>query len=182
MKTLIALALMTLCGVGRVHAEIKAFSKIPSEQRLSLSKRLDAYVHAQQSRDWEKLYDFVSDIGRGGVSRQVFIKAMQQGHGRTFANEPDLLEFRPKLAEANDHAYDVYGCAKAEREGENYDGVAVIHAVREHDDWLFTGWTFTVPNEPCKALSDSSWQPMSRIVWKLPMEELRNLSEDTKNH
>lgn len=177
MKTVTSLALGLLLVVTVTQATINRFSKIPSEQRVALSKQLEAYVSANQTRDWSKLYLLVSDTGRGGVSKEIFVKAMEVGHGRSFANEPDLLQFDPELAEAdNDVEYDVYGCAKAQREGETYRGVAVVHAVFEHGGWFFTGWSFTeFPNEPCRALSDPSWKPFSRIPWKLPMEELRSL-------
>jgi hypothetical protein len=163
--------------VAVAQATIDPFSKIPNEERAALSKQIEAYVSANQTRDWGKVYALVSDTGRGGVSKELFVKAMEVGHGKSFANEPDLLQFDPKLAEADkDAEYDVYGCAKAQREGETYRGVAVVHAVFEHGGWFFTGWSFTMfPNEPCKALSNPSWEPFSRIPWKSPMEELRSL-------
>jgi len=50
-----------------------------------------------------------------------------------------------------------------------------VHAVYEHNDWFFTGWTFTeFPNEPCKAFADPKWQPSNRIKWNRSMEEIAN--------
>ena len=66
------------------------------------------------------------------------------------------------------------GCAKAQREGRMYNGIAVAHAVFEHAGWFFTGWSFTeFPNEPCNVLSDPKWKPENPIGWDQPMEELR---------
>jgi hypothetical protein len=176
MKIITSLALGLPLMLGVAQATIEPFSKIPGEQRTALSKQLETYVSANRTRDWSRLYGLVSDTGRGGVSKETFVKAMEVGHGKSFANEPDLLLLDPLLAEAGkNNDYDVYGCAQAQREGEAYHGVAVVHAVFEHGGWFFTGWTFTIPNEPCEVLSDPSWQPLSRIPWKLPMEELRNL-------
>jgi hypothetical protein len=60
------------------------------------------------------------------------------------------------------------------REGQTFNGVALIHAVFEHNDWFFSGWRFTeFPNEPCKALSDPSWEAPAPMEWDQPMEELR---------
>jgi hypothetical protein len=151
------------------------FSNIPPEQREPLSKRLGAYVEANKGRKWDKLYDVVSDTGRGGANRQTFVAAMNSSHGSDFAQMPDLLEFRPDRAEKNDDGYDIYGCGIARREGMTFNGVAVMHTVFEHNDWFFTGWSFTgFPNELCNALSNPKWQPFSRLKWNKPMEEVAN--------
>lgn len=178
MKTVTSIALGFLLTLAVAQAAIEPFSKISGEQRDALSKQIEAYVNANRTRDWSKFYTLVSDTGRGGVSKETFVSAIEIGHGRSFANEPDLLQFAPKLAEADKNdEYDVYGCAKAQREGKTYHGVAVLHAVFEHGGWFFTGWSFTeFPNEPCKVLSNPSWEPSSRMPWEQPMEELRNLS------
>lgn len=151
------------------------FAKIPPEQREALKKRLDDYAKLQRNQDWSNLYDLVSDTGKGGVSREKFIAAMKRGHGRDFANEPDLLEFLPGRTESGlPDGFDIYGCAKAVREGESYRGIAIIHAVFEHNNWFFTGWTFTdVSEQRCKSLDDPSWQSPAPMKWTMPMEELR---------
>jgi hypothetical protein len=151
------------------------FSSIPSEQREILSRRLGAYVEANRERKWSKLYDVVSDTGRGGANREAFVAAMESAHGTDFAQMPDLLEFKPDRTENNNNGYDIYGCGKARREGVMFNGIAVMHAVFEHNDWFITGWTFTeFPNESCKALSDPNWQPFSRLKWNRPMDEIAN--------
>jgi len=150
-------------------------SAVPNDQRDALAKRLDGYVKAHNASEWSKLFDFISDAGRGDVDRQAFVAKMKAAQGKGFANSPDLLEFRPERgATADKSGYEIYGCGKAVREEQNFNGVALIHAVFEHDNWFFSGWTFTkFPNEPCKALSDPSWEAPAPMEWNQPMEELR---------
>lgn len=153
--------------------ETEPLSDIPAAQREALTKRLDAYVEAYRGRKWDRLYDLVSDTGKGGADRQTFIAAMKHEHGADFAQMPDLLEFKPDRTEKNDDGFDIYGCGKARREGMMFNGIAVAHTVFEHNAWVFTGWTFTeFPNEPCKAFTDSKWQPSNRVKWNRSMEEV----------
>jgi hypothetical protein len=156
---------------------IEPFSKMPIEQRDAITKRLNAYVEAYRDRKWGELYNLVSSMGRGSVTQKIFVAAMTSEHGTEFAQMPDLLEFRPELTEKDDKGeFDIYGCAKARREGMTFNGIAVTHAVLENEEWFFTGWSFTeFPNEPCKALSDPKWQPENRMTWDKPMEEVENL-------
>lgn len=154
------------------------FSNIPRERRESLSKRINGYVEAYRSRDWITLYEFVSEVGKGGVGRKMFVAAMQASHGKSFAQDPDLQKFRPDRTKSNEDGYDIYGCGKAVREGRSYNGIAVLHAVFEHNDWFFTGWSFTeFPNEPCKALSDPNWEPDGEMGWDRPMEEITDFKQ-----
>lgn len=150
---------------------------VAADQRHALKTRLDGYVKAHYGRDWSKLFDYISDAGRGGVDRQTFVAKMKAAHGRGFSNSPDLVNFRPeRSARTDDGDYEIYGCGKAVREGRSFNGVALVHAVFDHNDWFFSGWTFTeFPNEPCTALSDSdpSWEPPAPMEWNQPMEELR---------
>jgi len=154
------------------------FSNIPADRREALSKRITAYVEEYRARNWKKLYGFVSDVGKGGASQKVFVAAMQVSHGRNFAQDPDLQDFKPDRTKNNADGYDIYGCGKAQREGSTYKGIAVVHGVFEHNDWYFTGWSFTeFPNEPCKALSDPKWEPENEMGWNSPMEELTNFKQ-----
>jgi hypothetical protein len=168
-------ACLSTCAL--LAAVTEPFSVVPSEQREALSKRLGGYVEAYKGRKWEKLYGFVSDVGKGGATQQFFTAAMKSNHGTDFAQMPDLQEFKPGRTEKNENGFDIYGCGKAQREGMRFNGIAVVHAVYEHEDWFFTGWQFTdFPNEPCKTLSDPKWQPDSRL-WNSPMDEIANLKQ-----
>jgi hypothetical protein len=164
-----------VCAIIHAAGSQEWLAVVPSEQRDAFARRLDAYVKANRARDWDKLYDLVSVAGRGGVDHRTFIARMKAAHGTEFANSPDLLEFRPERTSSGDKAgYDVYGCAKAQREGREFNGIALSHAVFEHNGWFFSGWRFTeFPNEPCKALSDPGWEAPEAMNWNQPMEELR---------
>jgi hypothetical protein len=144
---------------------------------------LSEYVNAYHTRNWKALYDLVSDIGKNGVNQKTFIAAMKAKHGgKEYSAMPDLLAFTPNRSDENEGGLDIYGCGKAKREGENYTGVAVIHAVHERNTWSFSGWGFTeFPNEPCVRLSDPAWKPQGHMEWEQPIEELRNptASNDT---
>jgi hypothetical protein len=136
---------------------------------------MNGFVEAHKTRNWERLYAFVSDVGKGGASQKTFVVAMQSSHGKSFAQMPDLHEFKPDRANRNGDGYDIYGCGKAEREGEHYEGIVVVHAVFDRSDWYFTGWRFTAfPNEPCKMLSNANWKPQNEMSWNTPMDELPN--------
>jgi hypothetical protein len=169
--TILSLLVSSMSLAGGVS---EPFSNIPAEQRDALAKRLVAYVEVYRDRKWNKLYDLISDTGRGGADRKTFVAAMVAEHGKDFAQMPDLLEFKPDRAEKNDDGFDIYGCGKAQREGTMFNGIVVMHAVLEHDDWSFTGWTFTeFPNEPCKALADPKWQPGNLMKWRVRWRKSR---------
>jgi hypothetical protein len=165
------------CVVTFAAKQKGPFSQVPADQREALAKRLEAYVQDYRTRNWDKLYDLVSDTGKGQTTRQIFVARMNVAHGTEFANSPDLMEFRPERAEqVVPGEWDIYGCGEARREGRTYNGIAVAHAVFKHNDWFFTGWSFTeIPIEHCKALSHPKWQPANPIGWDQPMEELRGL-------
>jgi hypothetical protein len=153
---------------------------IPTEQRDALSKRLVGYVEAYKRGKWENLYGFVSDTGKGGTSQVVFVAHMKAAHGSVFAQMPDLQEFKAARSDKNESGFDIYGCGKAQREGFRFNGIVVVHAVFEHQDWYFTGWRFTdFPNTPCSELADPKWRPENRVVWNMPMEEIRNSKEQS---
>jgi hypothetical protein len=175
-KRLLPVVLGAGCVIALTATGKEWLARVPAEQRDMLATRLNAYVKAHRARDWSKLYDVVSDVGRGGVDRKTFVARMKAAHGADFANSPDLMEFRPdRTTSAGETEYDIYGCGKAQREGREFNGVALAHAVFEHNEWFFTGWTFTqFPNEPCKALSDPDWEEPGAMEWGRSMEELRS--------
>ena len=141
-----------------------------------LQQRLAAYVDAYKARNWGALYGLVSDTGRGDAKREYFIARMEAEHGKTYADDPDLLNFSPDRSLANESGYDLYGCGTARREGKGFHGIAVVHTIFEHGNWFFTGWRFTsFPNENCKHLSKIDWTADSVQGWDKPMIELRPL-------
>lgn len=175
MKKLLPLAVSAGLAIAAAATATEWLASVPAERRDALAARLDAYVKAHRARDWSKLYDLVSDAGRGQVERKTFVTRMKAAHSPDFANSPDLLEFRPERIRSRGNAeFDIYGCGRGRREGREFNGVALAHAVFEHDRWFFAGWTFTqFPNEPCKALSQPGWEEPGAMEWSRPMEELR---------
>jgi len=175
LRTAVAVTLLSVLIPSMSLAEggPEAFSNIPADEREALAKRLVTYVEVYRGRKWNKLYELISDTGKGSADRRTFVAAMTSEHGKDFAQMPDLLEFKPDRTEKNDDGFDIYGCGKAQREGMKFNGIVVMHAVFERGDWTFTGWTFTeFPNEPCKALTETRWQPGNRLKWNGPMEEV----------
>ncbi|HET9838120.1 MAG TPA: hypothetical protein VFR84_07790 [Candidatus Angelobacter sp.] len=163
-------AFASTAGRGR-----NPFSAVPSPQQSSLAASVAEYVKAYRTHDWEKLYDLVSDSARGGVARAGFVGKMRSAHGEQFSNFPDLMEFEADRTIArNEHEYDIFGCGAARREKMDFRGIAVVHAVFEHNAWHFSGWSFTeFPNEPCNLLKKPSWEPPDPMEWGGPMGELK---------
>jgi hypothetical protein len=175
MRTLSALiaAASLLPGIGAGSSK-GPFAPVPDKHRNALKRRLDEYVALNRERNWSKLYDLVSDTGRGGVNRHDFVAMVDADHDRFYANSHDLLKFQPNRTLPEADGYDIYGCGKARREQETDTGIVVIHAVFQRGNWYFTGWAFTQnPPEPCSRLSDPKWQAEEHIQWNQPMEEIR---------
>lgn len=177
-----ALLLAMSCLTASGQNEAQSFPKFPASGQTELARRLTEYLKAYRNKNWAALYSLVSDTGKDGVSRRAFVAAMSEKHGRAGSGGmPDLLEFLPDRSDVNTDGTDIYGCAKATREGEAYSGIAVVHAVHEHETWTFTGWSFTeFPNLSCKLLADPSWKPAGRMGWDQPMEEIRNANAPSK--
>jgi hypothetical protein len=168
------LLLVVLPVLSQTDRKSDPFSPIPEAKRTDLKHRLSEYVETYRARNWAKLYGLVSNVGRGDIKQDEFVFRMEQAHGTSFANNPDLLKFTPARSEKADDGFDVYGCGEAQREGGKYKGVAVVHAVFEHDNWFFTGWSFDgMASGSCEELREPDWEPFSRMPWNQKMEELR---------
>ena len=176
-KWIIAIALILCAGTSAVSKDKPSdvYANVPVDKKETLKVRLAEYVEANKSRDWAKLFSLVSDTARGKVNQQGFVARMTQSHQDSFSNYPDLLKFAAVRDEkADDGGFDLYGCAEAQREREKFSGIAVIHAVFEHDNWFFSGWTFDgMASGSCKELNEPHWQPLSVLKWNQPMEELK---------
>jgi len=166
-----------VCGVlaASAGAASDPYASIPADKRQSLKTRISEYVAGNQRRNWGSVYDLVSDAGRGDTTREAFIARMEQAHGVSFANYPDLLRFvLARSDKSQDGGFDLFGCAEARREGEKYKGIAVVHVVFEHENWFFAGWSFDgMASGSCSELEKPGWEPSARLNWKHVMEELR---------
>lgn len=177
MTALLSIGIVVGCSAAFAGTRKQTFAGVPKARQAELKQRLALYIKDNRTKDWKKLYGLVSDTGRGGVNRHTFVRLVKAAHGnRQFATSPDLLKFRTDhVTPSPEGGFDIYGCGRAQREGVIYKGIAVVHAVFEHKNWFFTGWSFTeFPNEPCKDLSEPGWKPYSPLDWSQPMEALRN--------
>ena len=92
------------------------YANVPADKREGLKTRLSQYVNQYRNRNWGKLYELISDTGRGDVTRQAFTSRMETAHGLSFANYPDLLAFVPARGDkTGDGGFDFYGCGEAQR-------------------------------------------------------------------
>ncbi len=174
-KRLLALALIACAAALAASKPTDPFASVPADKREGLKARLSEYVKQYRDRDWGKLYELVSDTGGSKVTRQAFTSRMDAAHGLSFANYPDLLAFAPARGDkTGDGGFDFYGCGEAQREGEKYKGVAVVHAIFERENWFFGGWSFDgMADGSCAALDKPDWKPSNRLSWNHTMEELR---------
>lgn len=176
-KLILAVTALVLCCCLPTPGQPNSgpLSAVPQPERKNLAMRLSEYVRAYKGRNWSELYSLVSDVGKSRVDRSTFISVMKSKHGgRAYSSMPDMEAFDPAQSRQDGNGVDIYGCATAKREGQHFKGVAVVHVVREHDDWVFSGWRFTeFPNQPCGALSDAKWKVPAAMEWEQPIEELR---------
>jgi|ERR1039457_5482785 hypothetical protein len=151
------------------------YASIPADKRETLKMRISEYVDSSQSRNWGKLYDLVSDTGRGDTSREAFIARMKQAHGVSFANYPDLFRFVPaRNDKSEDGGFDLYGCGEARREGENYKALLSFTSSSS----MRTGFLQVGRSMEWRTGHVPDWRsqvgsPSTRLSWKHVMEELR---------
>lgn len=179
-RKLILTAVVVCCCIGAFgQPNADPFAAAPEPERKHLATRLSEYVRAYRDRNWSELYSLVSDVGKHRVDRPTFISVMKSKHGgRAYSAMPELETFDPAQSRQDGEGIDIYGCAKAKREGQQFKGVAVMHAVREHDSWVFSGWSFTeFPNQACGTLSDPGWKAPAEMEWAQPMEEFRGVQK-----
>lgn len=175
-----AAVLLCWCNGTCAPRNSDPFTAVPETERKDLAARLNDYVRAYKDRNWAELYSLVLDVGKNRVDQATFTSVMKRKHGgKAYSGMPDLKAFDPAQSRTDADGLDIYGCAKARREGQQFKGVAVVHAVREHDTWLFSGWSFTeFPNQACGTLSDAGWKAPAEMEWQQPMEEFRGVRRD----
>lgn len=143
MAVSLAFVICSTTLAARTGKPTDPYANVPADKSESLRIRLSEYINDNRTRNWATLYGLVSETGRGEVSREMFISRMEQAHGLSFANYPDLLKFVPARGDkAGEGGFDLYGCAEAQREGTKYKGIATVHAIFEHENRFFTGWSF----------------------------------------
>jgi hypothetical protein len=157
----VALSVILIAAAAYPQDAKVPFIPVPADQRKALAERLIHFTDAFRSKDWNSLYDLVSDVNKthfGGsrLDRKIFARAMEDGD-----DWDRLLKFTPIRTEmASAGQFDVYGCGEFPSGEKEPERVAVaVRAVREHDRWFFTAWDYFDPREPCSNVSDPAWRP-----------------------
>lgn len=129
---------------------------IPENQRARLIEGLNLLIEYQSARDWERVYDLLTDSIRGGRSRQDFANSRRELENITPAST--ILAFAPTEAIPVDEwqdggAWQILGCAKYRRKGGIRQLKSAVEAVLRQGEWRFTeiGVATQVdgPEEPC---------------------------------
>ena len=177
-KILCPLLLASVMGTGSPQNAKTPFDPVPVDQRAALAKRLTAYVSAFRDKDWEGLYNLVSDSNKIGYNNQlkvnmyVFVAQMQEN---TYDRER-LIKFEPVRTElVGSETFDVYGCGELHYGNQQVERIAAVRAVREHEDWFFINYDYPDPPEACSHLSNPEWKarnlrldgPMRQLICEL---------------
>jgi hypothetical protein len=140
-------AFMIMTGTAYSQAqcvEQKVFDAVPEPLRARLVERLNLYVEAQRARQYEKVYDLLSESARTRMyknqSRADFVKSYQDADAAHRGTR--LNEFTPSESdkiEEEDHqaVYEIYGKAKLQQEGETVSKRIVIQAELQNGEWYF---------------------------------------------
>jgi hypothetical protein len=125
--------------------EQKVFAAVPQHLRARLVERLNMYVEYERTRQYDKLYDLLSEyvVHPGSLSRAAYViaskKTIDEGY-RTV-----LLKFKPTATidlSADDQGillYDIWGAATVNDKGKIYDKNAAIEARWINGEWYFSG-------------------------------------------
>ncbi len=121
----------------------KVFSAIPEPLRPPLIEKLNLYIKYQQTRQYDKLYDLLSDSAIAKVyhsqSKVDFVKAYQRGDAECRSSK--LVEFKPtdtdKIEGDNTDVYLIYGDAKFSEEGKLIEKRIIIESQLQNGYWYF---------------------------------------------
>ena len=188
----LASLVLLICPAIHAQSSKSALSRVPASQRAALTRRLVAYTEAFRTKNWNALYDLVSEENKhrsdGAVlDRDTFVKDMQ------YLNSARLAKFTPVRAavttpfalldipitpvgKANRNRFGsfvIYGCGEIARGNDGPERrIAAVIALLDGGVWSFTKWTYTEAFEGCSQLSDPTWNPDSFLRLDGPMEEL----------
>jgi hypothetical protein len=156
------------------QATKSALAPVPVSQRPALSQRLVAYTEAFRTKNWEALYDLVSDENKNGldgklkVSKSTFVRDMQGTY-----DLQRLRKFTPVRTEAlMVGEYDIYGCGEIPYGNEKLERIAAVRAVLERGGWHFVIWDYAEPPEECSHLADPAWKPQLPMKLDGPMSQV----------
>lgn len=188
------LASLMLLTPAAIHAQRSksALSPIPAGRRLALTQGLTAYTEAFHTKNWNALYDLVSDQNKRRsngtiIDRETFVQDMQYLNSarlekftpvRTTVMTPfAVIDIPTSPARKTDRnrfgSFVIYGCGEIANGDDGPERrVAAVIAVLNSGAWSFTKWTYAESFEGCSQLSDPAWNPDSFLRLEGPMGEL----------
>jgi hypothetical protein len=158
----------------RAQSAKSALSPVSPSQRSGLAARLVAYTEAFRTKNWDALYDLVSDENKHGldgklkVTKRIFVRDMQGTE-----DLERLRKFTPVRTEVVfPGEFNIYGCGEIPYGNQKLERVAAVRAVQEDGDWFFANWDYADPPEPCSQLSDPAWKPPAHLRLDGPMSQV----------
>jgi hypothetical protein len=110
------------------------FADVPENIRARLSERLNLFIQYQYNKQWDKVYDMLSEQSKpsiqGGQTKDSFIKTHSRG---------DLVKFSPKSISLmwgtkDDGTWMIEGCGEYDTLGPNEKLKSAIEATRQSGD------------------------------------------------
>lgn len=129
-------------GVG--HDDEDLLSEVPSQHRAQLAKRLRTYLKYERQKDYEKLYDMLSEQTKhpGYLKRnggQTPLQTKDSYVKYRVASYPRFPSFTPASVRRLDaFTYEIRGQAKVLYKGGILKDERVLYAQLENGTWLFS--------------------------------------------
>ena len=129
---------------------------VPAPHRAKLKERLSLLVEYQSARQWDKMYNLLTTVIRGGRSREEYAN-WRRGVEVTSLSAT-ILDFVPSEAITVDVSSDggtwfILGCARYRRKGTMVRLKSGVTAELHSNEWLFsevgTATQIDGPEEPC---------------------------------
>ena len=172
-QKVVRLASLVLLITSTIHGQNakSALSPVPAGQRSALTQRLIAYTTSFRTKNWDTLYDLVSDENKNSLdgklkaTKRIFVRDMQGTYD--FQRLRKLTPVRTEAIVVGE--YDIYGCGEIPYANEKLERIAAVRAVLERGGWHFVTWDYAEPPEECSQLSDPAWKPQVPMKLEGPM-------------
>lgn len=170
LSAVLCLVVLVLCsfealGQSRPQEAREPLASVPAHQRARLVERLKLVVEYQGMRQWDRLYDLLTESIKGGRSREAFANRR-----REIEIKPPIsiiLTFVPTEAITIDESQDggawfILGCAQYRRNGSVIRIKSSVTAELQNNEWLFSeigaATQIDGPEESCAMPERSSQQ------------------------
>lgn len=125
---------------SNTHAQDKVFDAVPAESRERFVERLKEFVSYEKAREYEKLYELISDIDYKKTGKEAYAKSRLELEKRLGV----LREFTPTSVinvSLQDGAptYSLIGRAKVFLKGRVVEKEMTMTARLQHGEWYFSG-------------------------------------------